>query len=75
MPPASRHRGHLHWEARGSGMGKQEAPIILAGSVRGTGNFLPVVGGGFFWKECFVFASDPAGIDRAAVPCITLLNI
>lgn len=56
-------------------MGKQEAPIILAGSVRGTGNFLPVVGGGFFWKECFVFASDPAGIDRAAVPCITLLNI
>lgn len=28
-----------------------------------------------FWKECFVFASNRAWIDRIAVWCATLLNI
>lgn len=47
MPPASRHRAHLHWEAWGPGMGKREALIILAGSVRGTLNF-------FFFFFCLL---------------------
>lgn len=53
-------------------MGKQEAPIILAGSVRGTGNFLPVVGGGSFGKSALSLRAILQGLTGLlfrALPC------
>lgn len=70
MPPASWHREYLHLKGWGPGMGKQEALIILAWSVWGTGDFFFF----FFWKQCFVFARGHAGIGRVAVWWTTLLN-